>query len=139
MVHALETVHGLLKKDGLLIDIHPNGTPPPVEVHLDGEVLLAGHVEETGGPTDYFAADAALADVTTRGLFELEREELFPFMTHAPTIMALTGYLAADWSDAVLPEAVIERLEALMRAPGGDREIVVREIIRFSRFRASGR
>ena len=47
MVHALEIAHSLLKRDGLLIDIHPSGQRPQFEVHVKGRVLLAGHVEET--------------------------------------------------------------------------------------------
>jgi hypothetical protein len=139
MVHALEIIHSLLKKDGLLIDIHPNGEPPPIEVHVAGEVLLAGHLEEAGDFVEYFEAGGALADVTARGLFELEREGLFTYMTHAPTIMALTDHLAAEWSDAVVPEKAMERAAALMSEQGEDSEIVLREIVRLSRYRPSGR
>ena len=139
MVHALEITHGLLKKDGLLIDIHPSGKPPPVEVHGGGEVLLAGYLDEKGGFAEYFEADSALADVTARGLFELEREGLFSFMLHAPTIMALIDLLEAEWSDAVLAEEVVEQLAKLLAEPGEGKEIIVREIVRISRYRASGR
>ena len=105
----MEITHGLLKTDGLLIDIHPNGKPPLIEAHVDGEVLLAGHLEETDDFVEYFEADDALTDVTGRGLFELEREGLFTFMLHAPTIVALADYLEAEWSDSVLYEETIER------------------------------
>ena len=138
MVHALEITRGLLKRDGLLIDIHPNGEPPPIEVHVDGEVLLAGYLEEKSDFVEYFEADGALADVTARGLFELEREGLFMFMTHAPTIKALVDHLKAEWSDAVLPEKSIEQAMALVGEPGKDREIILRESVRISRYRASG-
>lgn len=137
-MHALEITRGLLKRDGLLIDIHPNGEPPPIEVHVDGEVLLAGYLEETSDFVEYFEADGALADVTARGLFELEREGLFMFMTHAPTIKALVDHLKAEWSDAVLPEKSIEQAMALVGEPGKDREIILRESVRISRYRASG-
>jgi hypothetical protein len=139
MVHALEIIHGLLKKDGLLIDIHPNGEPPPIEVHVAGEVLLAGHLEEEADFVEYFEADGALADVTARGLFKMEREGLFTYMTHASTITALTDYLEAEWSGAVLPEKTIEQVVALMDEPGEGREIVLRESVRLSRYRPSGR
>lgn len=139
MVHALEITHGLLKKDGLLIDIHPSGKPPPVEVHGGGDVLLAGHLDEKDGFAEYFEADGALADVTARGLFELEREGLFSFNLHAPTIVALIDHLEAEWADAVLAEEVIERLAKLLAEPGEGKEIVVREIVRISRYRVSGR
>jgi hypothetical protein len=40
MVHALEIIHSLLKPDSLLIDIHPTGQHPRVEVHAGGEIQL---------------------------------------------------------------------------------------------------
>jgi hypothetical protein len=139
MVHALEITHGLLKTDGLLIDIHPTGKPPLIEAHVGGEVLLAGHLEETDDFVEYFEADDALTDVTERGLFELEREGLFTFMLHTPTIMALVDYLEAEWSDSVLHEETIERAAELMGEPGEGREIVLRESVRIARFRSNGR
>jgi hypothetical protein len=139
MVHALEITHSLLKKDGLLIDLHPSGKPPPVEVHGGGEVLLVGHVQETDDFVEYFQVDDALAEVTTRGLFELERTELFPFMLHAPTVKAMADHIEAEWSDAILTEEVIARAEALLAEPGEGKEIVIREIVRISRYRANGR
>lgn len=138
MVRALETTRSLLKRDGLLIDMHPNGEPPPIEVHVAGEVLLAGHLQETNDFVEYYQADGALADVTARGLFELQRDELFQFMTHAPTIKALTDYLEANWSDAVVPEGAMARAAALMGEPDEGKEIVVREYVRLSRYRSSG-
>jgi len=147
MVHALEMTRDLLKRDGLLIDIHPTGRPPRVEVHVGEEIHLAGHLEETNGFLEYFQADDALKEVTGRGLFELERQGLFTFLLHAPTITALVDHLAAEWLDAVLPEETIARAAELLGEPGegaaghsGDRpEIVVREIIHIARFRSSGR
>jgi hypothetical protein len=73
MVHALEITRSLLKPDGLLIDIHPTGDPPFVEVHVDGEVRLAGYLEETDNFVEYLEADDALTNVTRRGLFEFVR------------------------------------------------------------------
>jgi hypothetical protein len=139
MVHALELTHGLLKPEGLLIDIHPTGEPPLIEAHVGGEVLLAGHLEEADDFVEYFEADDALSAVTRRGLFELELEGVFTHMLHALTIMALVNYLEAEWSDAVLHEQTIERAADLMGEPGNDREIVLRESVRIARFRSIGR
>jgi len=139
MVHALEITRGLLKKDGLLIDIHPSGEPPLIEAHVGGEVRIAGHLEETDDFVEYFEADKALLDVAARGLFTLEREGLFTFKVHAVTIEALAKYLDAEWSDAVLREEVVERASELMGEPGEDNKIILRETIRIARFRASGK
>ena len=139
MVHALEITRSLLKRGGLLIDLHPSGEPPTFEVHTGGKVQLAGHVQETNDFVEYFQADEALADVTARGLFELERMGLFPFLLHAPAVATMADYIEAEWSDAVLAEEVIEQASALLGEPGEGKEIVVREIIRIARYRASGR
>jgi hypothetical protein len=139
MVHALEITRGLLKKDGLLIDIHPSGEPPLIEAHVGGEVRIAGHLEETDDFVEYFEADKALLEAAARGLFTLEREELFTFKIHAINIEALAKYLDAEWSDAVLREEVVERAAELMGEPGEDRKIVLRETIRIARFRARGK
>jgi len=135
MVHALEITHGLLKQGGLLIDIHPSGEPPPIEVHASDNVQLAGHLQETDDFVEYFQAGDALAEVTARGLFEFEHQALFPFTIHAPTTQALTDFLANEWSDAVLTAKVSKRLAELMAEPGASKEIVVREIVRISRYR----
>lgn len=139
MVHALEITHSLLKTGGLLIDIHPTGEPPLIEVHVGEDVQLAGYLDETGGFVEYFDADDALAETIGRGLFELERQGLFTFMTHAPTIMALANFLKAEWSGSVLHEEIIKRAAKLMGEPGEGREIVLRESVKISRFRSSGR
>lgn len=139
MVHALEITHGLLKPEGLLIDIHPTGQPPQIEAHVGGEIFLAGHLDETDDFVEYFQADDALAAMTKRGLFELELEGGFTNLLHAPTIMALADFLAAEWSDAVLAGETIERAADLMGQPGNDREIVLRESVKIARFRSTGR
>lgn len=139
MVHALEIVHGLLKPGGVLIDIHPNGEPPPIEVHVGGEVMLAGYVDETDDFEEYFEADKALAEVTARGLFVLEREGLFTFKTHAASITELADFLEAEWTDSVVHEETIARAKALMGEPGESKEITLRENVRIARYRAIAR
>ena len=109
---------------------------PLIEAHVDGEILLVGHLEEAGDFAEYFQADDALVDVTGRGLFVLEREGLFTFLLHAPSITALVDHLAAEWLDAIVPEGTIERATALMGESGEGKEIVLREIVRISRYRS---
>jgi 2-polyprenyl-3-methyl-5-hydroxy-6-metoxy-1,4-benzoquinol methylase len=135
MVHALEIVHDLLKPGGVLVDIHPNGDPPPIEVNVGGDVMLAGYLDETDDFEEYFKADEALAEVTARGLFLLEREGLFTFMTHASTITELVDFLKAEWTDSVVHEETIERAKKLMGELGGGKEVVLRESVRIARFR----
>jgi hypothetical protein len=139
MVHALEITHDVLKTGGLLIDIHPSGEPPLIEVHVGEEVQVAGQLEETNNFAEYFQADDALADVTSRGLFRLEREGRFMHILHASTIKALANFLEEEWSDSILREETIKRAAELMGEPGEDREIVLLESVRIACFHANHR
>jgi hypothetical protein len=135
MVHALEITHSLLKPGGLLIDIHPTSQLPRVEVHLEGEVQLAGYVDDRDGFIEYILADRALLEAEACGLFRLEREKYFSFLHHADTIIEMTGYITAEWSSAILPKATLARAEQLIGQPEQGAEIVIREPIRITRFR----
>ena len=136
MVHALEITHSLLKPGGLLIDIHPNGKHPRVEVHRDGAVRLAGLVDDLDDFEDYFNADQALAEVNSRGLFLLEQEAFFSFGYHADTMTEMTDHIAAEWSSAVLSPETTARAEQLLGEPEEGKEIDIREPIRITCFRA---
>ena len=136
MVHALEITHSLLKPGGLLIDIHPTSQPPRVEIHRDGEIQLAGYVDDRDDFIDYIRADRALLQSEARRLFRLERQKFFPFLHHADTITEMTDYLAAEWSSAILPQETLARAEQLMSSPSQGVKIVIREPIRITRFQA---
>jgi hypothetical protein len=136
MVHALEITHSLLKPGGLLIDIHPTSQPPRLEVHLDGEVWLAGYVGDRDNFIDYIQADQALLQVEARRLFHLERQKHFSFLHHADTIPEMLEYLAAEWSSAFFPPETLARAENLMGQPRQGVEIVIREPVRITRFSA---
>ena len=136
MVHALEITHSLLKSGGLLIDIHPTSQPPRVEVHRDGGVQLAGYVDDRDDFIDYIQADRALLEAEARRLFFLERQKYFPFLHHAATLTEMTDYITSEWTSAILPQETLARAEQLMGQPRPGVEIVIRELIRITRFRA---
>jgi hypothetical protein len=138
MVHALEIVHTLLQPDGALIDIHPSGDPPPVVVRDGARHTVAGWVGESDDFAEYAQADAALAAAVERGLFALERQGVFTFVTHTDSLAGLREYFASEWSDATLDEDTAQRIEALLASAGGDREVILRESVRIARLRAVG-
>lgn len=135
MVHALNKVHGLLKADGILIDIRPTGDPPAIEVHVDGRITHAGWYQETDNFVEYFQAQDVMDEAMQRGLFVLEQAGTFAFLTHAATIHELRDYVVAEYSDAIVDEAVVQRADELFRAAGRDKEIVLREITHIGRLR----
>lgn len=139
MVHALETTHGLLKKGALLIDIHPSGEPSLIEAHVDGQLLPAGQLVEPNDGVEYVEADEALANVTGRGLFIMEREGFFDFLRHAPNIVELVDHIEAEQWDAYVPKETVSRAMALMGEPGEGKEIILREPVRIARYRSLGK
>ena len=92
MVHALERIHQLLEPDGRLIDIHPSGEPPPIEVRVGQRATVVGWMKETDDFIEYAQAAAALSQVIERGWFDFERKGTFEFATHADSVSALREY-----------------------------------------------
>ena len=135
MVHALERIHQLLEPDGRLIDIHPSGEPPPIEVRVGQRATVVGWMKETDDFIEYAQAAAALSQVIERGWFDFERKGTFEFATHADSVSALREYLAKEWKDAILEETVIARATELLNTPERDTALIVREQIRIARLR----
>jgi hypothetical protein len=119
MVHALQVIHRLLKPGRTLVDIHPTGEPPPIEIVHDEVRSSAGHLQEGGGFDEYFQADAALAEAVKMGLFALERQDVFEFVTCANSLAEFLDHLDTTWSDAIVaPEVQRLAAELLQTAKG---------------------
>ncbi len=135
MVHALEQVHFLLKPDGILIDIHPQAEPPPIDVRLGEETQTVGWVREVDDYCEYVAADEALATAVSRNLYAWQKQDIFAFTTYADTILDLRDHLAETWTDAIIDNDVIRRSLDLMRTPEPEKEVILREVIKIARLR----
>lgn len=135
MVHALEKIHALLKPDGVMIDIRPDGQPPAIEVWIDGRVTRAGFYQETDNFVEYFQAQGAMDEAVGRGLFSVERSGTFTYITHANTITELRDHLLEAWSDAIVDGETVERAAALFDQPGREKEVALREGVLIARLR----
>ena len=135
MVHALEKIHQLLEPDGRLVDLHPTGDPPPIEVRVGQQTTIVGRMKETDDFIEYAQASGALAQVIRSGLFAAEREGTFEFVTYADSVFEWREYLAKEWKDAILDAAVAARAEELLSVPGPDRELILREQVRIARLK----
>src|SRR5512142_3164812 len=82
MVHALEEIHRLLKRNGGLVDIHPVSEPSSIEIDQAGKTDLVGRLSVRQWCIDFEQADIALAEIVRRGMFILERSALFDLPTH---------------------------------------------------------
>src|SRR5574337_298805 len=129
MVHALERVRQMLRPSGVLLDLHPAGDSPPIEVRVGKETIRVGVLDETDGCVEYGLAEAALAQVIRVGLFAIDRSTEYPFLIHADSLEELRTYLAEEWTDAVIDEAILRRISLLMAEPKGDSGIILRDRI----------
>ncbi len=135
MVHALEKVHSLLKPGGELIDIHPLFDPPAFEVRVGAKKFPVGWLRETDDYEEYELADEALAEVVKRGLFALERQGIFSFVTHADTAAELKQYLIENWSDAIIDEVIFAQAAELFNSIERDKEMILRVSTNIARYR----
>jgi hypothetical protein len=137
MVHALETIHPLLKPGGILLDIHPTNEPATIDVRLREQTIPAGWISESDDYVEYEWADEAAAAAVDRGLFARERSGTFKFVWHADSMSELRAYLAEEWKDAIVDDVTAMRTEELLKLPLPDKEILVSEAIRIARYRCT--
>ena len=135
MVHALERSHWLLQGNGRLIDIHPLGEPPPIEVRLGSEVHHVGWLREEDDYIEYVQASEALDEVVARGLFARERAGTFAYIIYADTLADLQCYLEMEWHDAFIEDVVAGRIEGLMSSIEPDQELILRDVVQIARLR----
>lgn len=146
MVHALEEIHRLLKPPGVLIDIHPVSEASPIEIHDEGNIELAGYLSVPQWCTDFQQADNALTEIVQRGLFTVERQDVFDSLTYYPSAAEMLASLkdsletyARDEHSVgeAMPhvEALAAQAEERMQAAAGGAELIVRERAHISRLR----
>ena len=134
MVHALEQIHVLLKPDGQLIDIHPNGELVEFISLLDEGQQFIGYMHETDEYIEYRQADEAIQTAVSKGLFQVVKTGEFEFRTYADSFDELEAFLDENWSDAVVGEDVIVKARDLEKEHG-KRGIFLREQTRIGLFK----
>ncbi len=135
MVHALETLHGLLKPDGILLDIHPTNEPATIAVRLHEQLSPAGWVHESDDYVEYEWAGEALQRAVSDRRFALARAGTFQFVWHADSMSDLRAYLAEEWKDAIVDDVTAMRIEEVLKLPVRDKEILVSEAVHIARYR----
>jgi hypothetical protein len=132
MVHALEMIHDLLKPGGDLLDLHPLGIPAEISIRVGAGWQKLGELQETDNFIEYPQAEQAISIVRANGLFQLRANGQYDFLIHAATMDELRGYLAAEWTDAILPPEVLNH-PGLPQAE----EIILRDFIHIGLLRQS--
>ena len=143
MVHALESIHRLLAPGGRLIDIHPFAEAPVVEIHQGGRITFSEPLPAYA-VEDIEHSKRALAEVIGRGLFAVERADMFDFRTYAASVAELVAYLTEQGSlgdggpegeGAAETEELAAHVEQLMEAAGVGAEVVLHEKVHITLLR----
>ena len=76
-------MHRSLRPGGLLLDVHPQPQPSPIEVRTGAGTAELGQLEYSPGFIRTMSnADEALASLDRDGMFRNEREEEFLLLHH---------------------------------------------------------
>ncbi len=136
MVHALREIHRVLKPNGTLIDLRPNEGNRPIEVLLSYATLRAGEIESSTDATDKRAANHAMQQAVTDGLFKLEYDETFDYIADLDTVEDLRNY-GKSLKQNILSEATVAQVEALTSDETDDFSIRIRRSMMIARYRKS--
>jgi len=143
MVHALELLHELLTPRGRLVDIHPNGEEPPIELVTRARRWLAGNLQETDDFIEYAQAGAALAQAVMTGWFRIEQDNVFQFTVRASTMAELRDYIEQNWKDAILDPEIDQKIGELLclletEETVEENCVELRDFVRITRYQSQG-
>lgn len=143
MVHALHETRRLLGPDGTLIDIHPLPEAWLAEVHRDGRVLFSESWRDHHyRDEDVVHAEHALAQAVESGVFLIQRQSEFDFLTYASSAAELREFLvresahredSEDEADEAVKAELFARVEQEQRRAGSGAEVARRERVRITR------
>lgn len=122
-MNALSRIHKALKKEGVLLDLHP--TKPFATV--EGAGVRLGALDESDFMQVVAATEAGLNETLRLGLFALEKRRTFDVVERFDTADDLVDAVA-DWLGVSIPNRVAERVRA--SAPPFD----IRERVLLQRF-----
>jgi hypothetical protein len=125
VVDALQRIHTALVSGGVLVDTQPIGSRAPVRVEGDS----AGELEEDEWLETVAAVDSRVEEAVAARLFELQHEELYA-VVHGFDSGSEALEEAQTWAGTVIPEDVVERLEATRRSVEIELEVRLRLFVR---------
>jgi hypothetical protein len=105
VVNALSRIHKALKKEGVLLDLHP--TKPFATVEGAGARL--GALDESDFMQVVAATEAGLNETVRLGLFALEKRRTFDVVERFDNADELVDAVA-DWVGVSIPSRVADRV-----------------------------
>jgi hypothetical protein len=136
MVHALDEVRRVLKRDGILLDIRPVEDQWTVEIATAERYEVAGKLNDMPiGIEDDAAAFRAMDEAESRGWFKKEHEAEFSFFYYWDTPSEMKEFLDEEWEDfEKLEEDVYQKAKSLWASASGDAQLRVRVKMHISRW-----
>ena len=136
MVHALEKTRKLLTPNGFVIEAHDVLQPRRIEVHRGARVVPAGELLDSSDFYELRQTNAAIEDVTDRGLFEIEAHTHLRYRFCAPSLAAFDQWLDAQWDTTYYPEPYAEIVRREMGGEASEGKVVIHAKARMIRMRA---
>ncbi len=118
MVHALKEIWRVLTPQGCLVDLRPLHSNPLLEIVSQGDVAVAGQIDETEGIPNDTAANKALAQVVQEKWFTQEQVAAFNFASYWDTPDELKAYAAERWRNSHIPAEALTKARGLMAERG---------------------
>lgn len=128
MVHALQEIHRVLARGGVLIDLRPVEERWPVEVVSASACVAAGRlIDLPEALADDEAASRALSEVEMRGLFVREAEESFPYFYTWDRPSEMKEFMETEWEGfEKLDEEVLRAVQSRWASGGAEALVRVR-------------
>lgn len=135
MVHALQETWRVLVPGGHLIDLRPRATNWPLEVVADGQVRLAGKVDNAPFVPDDTAADWAIKRMVREGRFMLEHQASFDCASYWDTLEDMLTYYSEDDSPPLtIPDNVLATTREFTATATQSSKVRIRMSIDLSRY-----
>lgn len=132
-MYVLREVHKSLRRNGILLDFHPQPEDPPVEVVHTSGTQEVGRIDWTQDGREIRRARRRLSALEAEGLFRLERRMYFDLSMYHDSVDAWLEHRRQKEETDVLTEDLLRSARKAMRRKGA--QIVVRERIRASSLR----
>jgi hypothetical protein len=113
MVHALREACRVLRPGGLLIDLRPIVSHPPVDVLGGDQAAPAGRLDDSSDSADAAACEEALRLVVEQGWLRPHETDAFSYSMYWDTPEQMLEYVTANWGEVQVPEDVVLRTQQL--------------------------
>ena len=113
MVHALREACRVLRPGGLLIDLRPIVSHPPVDVLGGGQVAPAGRLDDSSDAADAAACERTLRLAVEQRWLQPHETDAFGYSMYWDTLEQMLEYVTANWGEVQVPEDVVVRAQQL--------------------------